>query len=169
MLKEARLISIPPLKMRGIRFLMAVGFSVAPSACATGGGVDPTQIAFAPELAIVLDEMTLTPEGLYYRDLVEGTGEEARDDRRVTIHYLGRFPDGRVFDSSVGGGGPVEFLLGEGEVIDGWDLGIRGMKVGGRRVLVIPPRLAYGARGIRGVVPGNATLVFEVQLVGVND
>jgi FKBP-type peptidyl-prolyl cis-trans isomerase len=149
---------------------MVLGGIAALSACATAGGGsgDPTQVVFSPELGILLDEMTLTPEGLYYRDVVEGMGEEARSNRRVTIHYIGRFPDGTVFDSSVGGEGPVEFLLGEGEVIEGWDLGIRGMKVGGRRVLVIPPRLGYGSRGIRGVVPGNATLVFEVQLVAVN-
>lgn len=154
--------------IRTVRLLVALGCTICIPACATGGGVDLTQITFAPELAIALDEMTLTPEGLYLRDVVEGMGEEARSGRRVTIHYLGRFPDGKVFDSSVGGEGPVEFALGEGEVIDGWDLGIRGMRVGGRRVLVIPPRLAYGPRGIRGVVPGNATLVFEVQLVAVN-
>lgn len=157
-----------PRKRSGLRLLTALGAMVPLSACATGGRIDPTQIAFAPELDVVLDEMILTPQGLYYRDLAEGTGEEARNHDRVTIHYVGRFPDGTVFDSSVGGEGPVEFSLGEGEVIRGWDLGIRGMKVGGRRMLVIPPSLGYGSRGVRGVVPGNATLVFEVQLVAVN-
>jgi len=156
----------------GYRLLTVAGAGFVLSSCATGvgagGGGDPTQIEFGPELGIVLDEMVHTPEGLYYRDLTEGTGAEAGTGDRVVIHYLGRFPDGTVFDSSAGGEGPVEFFLGEGEVIRGWDLGIRGMRAGGRRILVIPPSLGYGSRGVGGVVPGNATLVFEVQLVAVN-
>jgi len=158
------------LRRPNVRFLMVLGGAVALSSCATAGGGsgDPAQVVFSPELGIALDQMILTPEGLYYRDLVDGTGEEARNERRVTIHYIGQHPDGSVFDSSLAGEGPVEFTLGRGEVIRGWDVGIRGMRAGGRRVLVIPSRLGYGSRGVRGVVPGNATLVFEVQLVKVD-
>jgi len=125
-------------------------------------------VAFAPELGIVLDQMTLTPDGLYYADLDVGTGTEARSGDRVTLHYSGWLPDGTLFDSSLKSSEPIVFVVGEKQVIRGWDLGIPGMRVGGRRVLVIPPGLAYGPRGVRGVVPGNATLVFEVELVAVN-
>jgi len=138
------------------------------SSCATGPAVDLTRIAFAPALGIDLAEMTRTPEGLYYAERVVGTGEEARLNSRVTLHYMGWYPDGSLFESSAAQGGPVDFTIGEGRVIRGWDVGIRGMRAGGRRILVIPPELAYGRRGIRGQVPGNATLVFEVHLVAVN-
>ncbi len=150
-----------------IRRTVLVGAVPFLSSCATGPAVDLTQIAFAPTLGIDLAEMTRTPEGLYYADRVVGTGEEARLNSRVTLHYMGWYPDGKLFESS-GEGGPVEFTMGEDRVIRGWELGIRGMRAGGRRILVIPPELAYGRRGIRGQVPGNATLVFEVQLVAVN-
>jgi peptidylprolyl isomerase len=112
--------------------------------------------------------MTQAPDGLYLSDRVEGVGEEARLNSRVTIHYLGWLPDGTLFESSAAEGEPVEFTIGDGKVIGGWDLGIRGMRAGGRRIMVIPPGLAYGSRGIPGVIPGNATLVFEVQLLAVN-
>ncbi|TFH66963.1 MAG: FKBP-type peptidyl-prolyl cis-trans isomerase [Gemmatimonadales bacterium] len=113
--------------------------------------------------------MTLTPDGLYYHDLALGTGEEAQLNDRVTIHYNGWHPDGTLFDSSVALEEPIQFVLGVREVILGWEVGIRGMKVGGRRILVIPPKLGYGSRGLPGVVPRNATLVFEVRLLDVRD
>jgi FKBP-type peptidyl-prolyl cis-trans isomerase len=124
-------------------------------------------VTFAPELGVFLDQMTLTPEGFYYHDLVEGSGEEAGPNDRVRIHYNGWLPDGTLFDSSVALGEPIQVVLGMREVIRGWELGIPGMRVGGRRLLVIPPDLGYGARGQRGVVPGNSTLVFEIQLLEV--
>jgi FKBP-type peptidyl-prolyl cis-trans isomerase FkpA len=106
-------------------------------------------------------------------DVVVGTGEESRPGM-VTVHYTGWLHDpaqpgghGAKFDSSVDRGSPFEFRLGAGQVIRGWDEGVAGMRVGGKRTLVIPPELGYGARGAGGVIPPNATLVFDVELLGV--
>ena len=106
-------------------------------------------------------------------DVVEGTGAEARPGP-VVVHYTGWLHDpnqadghGRKFDSSVDRHSPFEFVLGAGQVIRGWDEGVAGMKVGGKRTLVIPPEMAYGTRGAGGVIPPNATLVFDVELVAV--
>ena len=140
--------------------------------CAAGGSGPPpdiAQMAFAPELEIDLSQMTVTDDGIYYQDVAEGTGDEVRWNRRVTLHYMGWHPDGTLFDSSLASGGPIRFTVGNREVIRGWELGIQGMKEGGRRRLVIPPRLGYGSRGLRGVVPGNAVLVFEVQLLEIGE
>ena len=104
--------------------------------------------------------------GVSIEDLKVGSGATATAGKVVSAHYTGRFPDGKQFDSSYDAGLPIEFLLGSGKVIKGWDLGIEGMKVGGKRKLTIPPELAYGARG-GGPIPPNATLVFDVELVGV--
>ncbi|MBU6260631.1 MAG: FKBP-type peptidyl-prolyl cis-trans isomerase [Burkholderiales bacterium] len=118
--------------------------------------------------------MTTTPSGLQYEDTTIGSGDEAVAGRRVRVHYTGWLHDpqaansrGRKFDSSKDRGQPFGFGLGGGEVIRGWDEGVQGMKVGGTRVLTIPPELGYGARGAGGVIPPNATLVFEVDLLGV--
>jgi FKBP-type peptidyl-prolyl cis-trans isomerase len=99
-------------------------------------------------------------------DLVAGRGPEAVRGKRVQVHYTGWLLDGTKFDSSVGGD-PFTFQLGAGEVIEGWDRGVAGMKVGGRRKLTLPPDLGYGARGAPPDIPPNATLVFEVELLGV--
>jgi FKBP-type peptidyl-prolyl cis-trans isomerase len=99
-------------------------------------------------------------------DLVKGKGPEAVRGKTVEVHYTGWLTDGTQFDSSVGGSA-FSFRLGGGEVIEGWDRGVAGMKVGGKRKLVIPPDLAYGERGAGGVIPPNATLVFEVELLEV--
>ena len=109
----------------------------------------------------------ITESGLDYIESVAGTGEQAAAGRIVRVHYTGKFTDGRVFDSSVERGEPIEFTLGAGRVIKGWDEGIALMKVGGKAQLVIPPELGYGARGAGGVIPPNATLVFDVELVDV--
>ena len=101
-------------------------------------------------------------------ELVVGTGAEAKPGNRVTVHYTGRLTDGTKFDSSLDRKQPFVFPLGMGRVIKGWDLGVAGMKVGGKRKLTIPAVEGYGARGAGGVIPPNATLVFEVELLEVN-
>ena len=115
--------------------------------------------------------MNTTPSGLQFEDTVEGDGKQAQAGQDVTVHYTGwLWVDGAKttkFDSSKDRGDPFEFELGAGMVIKGWDEGVQGMKVGGTRVLVIPPQLGYGARGAGGVIPPNATLMFEVELLGV--
>ena len=118
--------------------------------------------------------MTTTASGLQYEDTVSGSGDTARAGNTVTVHYTGWLYDaaapqgrGRKFDSSKDRNDPFEFELGAGHVIRGWDEGVQGMQVGGTRVLTIPPGLGYGARGAGGVIPPNATLVFEVELLGV--
>ena len=100
-------------------------------------------------------------------DLVEGTGAEATSGAEVTVHYTGTFTDGKKFDSSIDRGQPFSFQLGAGQVIQGWDLGVAGMKVGGKRRLLIPSNLAYGEQGAPGAIPPNSPLVFEVELLGV--
>jgi FKBP-type peptidyl-prolyl cis-trans isomerase len=103
---------------------------------------------------------------LVIEDLVVGTGREAKKGDVVEVHYTGWLTDGKKFDSSVGRG-PFSFDLGAGQVIAGWDRGVAGMKVGGKRKLTVPPELGYGSRGFPGVIPPQATLVFEVELLGV--
>jgi FKBP-type peptidyl-prolyl cis-trans isomerase len=115
--------------------------------------------------------MIKTPSGLQYEDTTVGSGDTAKSGRRVKVHYTGWLYQndqaGTKFDSSKDRGQPFEFALGGGQVIKGWDEGVSGMQVGGTRRLVIPPHLGYGARGAGGVIPPNATLLFEVELLGV--
>jgi FKBP-type peptidyl-prolyl cis-trans isomerase FkpA len=115
--------------------------------------------------------MTTTASGLQYEDLKLGSGEQAKAGGYVSVHYTGWLHDGgskaKPFDSSVPRGEPFEFALGAGQVIRGWDEGVQGMRVGGTRMLIIPAALGYGARGAGGVIPPNATLCFEVELLSV--
>jgi FKBP-type peptidyl-prolyl cis-trans isomerase FkpA len=111
--------------------------------------------------------MITTDSGLQYEDLTEGTGAEAKKGDSVEVHYTGWLTSGKKFDSSLDRGQPFAFSLGAGRVIKGWDEGVAGMKVGGKRKLHIPAALGYGARGAGGVIPPNADLVFEVELLGV--
>ncbi len=108
-----------------------------------------------------------TESGLEYEEIKAGNGTQAQAGKTVSVHYEGKFPDGKVFDSSYERGTPLDFTLGAGQVIKGWDEGIALMKIGGEAVLTIPPELGYGQHGAGGVIPANATLVFQVELVAV--
>jgi FKBP-type peptidyl-prolyl cis-trans isomerase FkpA len=108
-----------------------------------------------------------TASGLVIEDVVVGEGAEAVAGQYVSVHYTGWLTNGSKFDSSKDRNDPFEFPLGQGHVIRGWDEGVQGMKVGGTRKLTIPPELGYGARGAGGVIPPNATLVFEVELLNI--
>ena len=108
-----------------------------------------------------------TPSGLLIEELVVGGGAAAAAGQKVSVHYTGWLTDGTKFDSSKDRGEPFAFPLGRGQVIRGWDEGVAGMKIGGKRKLTIPPSLGYGSRGAGGVIPPNATLVFEVELLGI--
>ena len=125
----------------------------------------------APTLAQVDGPVITTDSGLQYIDVVEGDGATPETGQTTVVHYTGwLYEDGEkggMFDSSVDRGQPFEFAIGMGRVIGGWDEGVASMKVGGKRTLIIPPDLGYGARGAGGVIPPNATLLFEVELLDV--
>ncbi|HZT43135.1 MAG TPA: FKBP-type peptidyl-prolyl cis-trans isomerase [Chthonomonadaceae bacterium] len=108
-----------------------------------------------------------TPSGLEYEDIREGTGPSPERGQTAVVHYVGTLTNGQKFDSSRDRGQPFEFPVGMGRVIKGWDEGVATMKVGGLRKLTIPPELGYGERGAGGVIPPNATLIFEVELLSI--
>jgi FKBP-type peptidyl-prolyl cis-trans isomerase FkpA len=111
------------------------------------------------------EKPTVTASGLQYLELVKGSGREAHVGETASVHYTGWLKDGTKFDSSVDRGQPFQFRLGAGQVIKGWDEGVVGMKIGSKRKLIIPPDLGYGARGAGRVIPPNATLIFDVELL----
>ena len=114
------------------------------------------------------DEQTIqTASGLEYVEILEGTGARPKTGDSVSVHYTGWLKSGQKFDSSVDRGEPLTFPIGKGRVIKGWDEGVSSMKVGGKRKLIIPAHLGYGDRGAGGVIPPGATLIFEVELLGV--
>jgi len=145
--------------MRMAYWLLALAV-VALAGCASTARPPAAQVAGAREIT--------TPSGLKYQDLVVGNGALAEPGMQVLVNYTGWLTDSTKFDSSLDPGRkPLAFTIGAGMVIRGWDEGVTGMRIGGRRRLVIPPELAYQERGYPPVIPPNATLVFEVQFVGV--
>ena len=136
---------------------------VAAAGCHRGG----TSKGFSASLGVDTTKMTKASSGFWYADLAPGQGDSAVPGRTVTVHYTGWLPDGSKFDSSRDRGEPFAFTLGAGQVISGWDEGVKGMKVGGRRKLVLPPPLAYGDVGAPPAIPPNATLVFDVEVLKV--
>jgi FKBP-type peptidyl-prolyl cis-trans isomerase len=135
------------------------------TACGSHG--DAPAARFKPEQGVDKNRKTRAPAGLLYTDVAVGQGPEAVPGRTVTVHYTGWLPSGKKFDSSRDRGEPFAFTLGAGQVITGWDEGVKGMKPGGRRKLVLPPAMAYGEAGAPPDIPPGATLVFDVEVLKV--
>lgn len=168
--------------LKSLLSLAVIPAVVLAAACARGGDADPDpargagsesrpadvsmDTEFADDLDIDLERMTRLPSGLYYEDLEEGSGLGARDGHVLSVYYTGRLTTGEQFDANTDGEG-FSFQLGRRQVIPGWEEGIQGMRIGGKRRLVIPPSRGYGQRGIPGSIPPSATLVFDVELLDI--
>lgn len=160
-----------PASKRSIKLMFGACLGASVLICSPFAmAADSTATDTPAGASVGVNGMITTDSGLQYRDIAVGTGAVAEPGNTVKVHYTGWLQNadgsrGRKFDSSLDRGEPLSFPLGEGRVIKGWDEGVRGMKEGGRRRLVIPSALAYGARGAGGSIPPNSTLIFEVELV----
>jgi FKBP-type peptidyl-prolyl cis-trans isomerase len=154
-----------PLGLRNAAALLILTAVACSDSSGPSGPSDPATEVFAASLGVNIAQMTRKSGSLYLQDLVVGTGAEATTGRSLRVTYTGWFVNGTKFDSNVGQAA-LSFTLGVGQVIDGWDQGVAGMRVGGKRRLVIGSTLGYGASG-SGPIPPNSTLVFDVELVGV--
>ncbi len=146
--------------------LMIFAITVALAGCQTSALRSIPQLSAYPGDPTSMEKQ-ITKSGLAYIDQVIGTGAEAKTGEKVTVHYTGYLTDGKKFDSSVDRNKPFTFVIGLGQVIKGWDEGVASMKVGGKRKLLIPANLGYGTRGAGGVIPPNADLVFDVELISI--
>ena len=161
-----------------VQVLGTIGALTLATGCARGGedtpepagGETPAEVhmdlEFADALGIDLEAMTRLPSGLYYEDIEDGSGLGARDGHVLSVYYTGRLTTGERFDANTTGEG-YSFQLGRRQVILGWEQGIQGMRIGGKRRLVVPPALGYGQRGFPPAIPPSATLVFEVELLDI--
>jgi peptidylprolyl isomerase len=156
---ERSLMKLQIALLLGLVALLAVAYGC-------GGSNKPSAPAASGPMKVT-GSATTTASGLQYWDIVVGTGATAVPGTMVKVHYSGYLTSGAKFDSSRDRGEPFDFALGAGQVIKGWDEGVAGMKVGGQRQLRIPPQLGYGAAGAGGTIPPNATLIFDVELLGV--
>ncbi|EPX64254.1 FKBP-type peptidyl-prolyl cis-trans isomerase [Cystobacter fuscus DSM 2262] len=143
--------------------LLSLCLLLSVAACGSSESGDPAKVTYAPVLGVDLTAMNRSESGLYTQDQVVGTGLEATNGRLLEVNYSGWLPDGSLFDTSLGRK-PFFFTLGQGRVIRGWDEGLVGMKVGGKRRLVLPSDLAYGEQGNSGIPP-NSVLIFDVELL----
>ncbi|WNG22715.1 FKBP-type peptidyl-prolyl cis-trans isomerase [Cystobacter fuscus] len=143
--------------------LLSLCLLLCVAACGSSDSGDPAKVTYAPVLGVDLTAMNRSESGLYTQDQVVGTGLEATNGRRLEVNYSGWLPDGTLFDTSQNRA-PFVFILGQGRVIRGWDEGLVGMKVGGKRRLILPSDLAYGEQGNSGIPP-NSVLIFDVELI----